>query len=207
MNSISTIQTDTSQIATAFPFGNDVVSNKLGDYVQKYKSIATKTAEHIIALASTLCEAKQELDDSEFQQFCHEVGLQASSSTYCKLMKIGLNSSRFTPYMHKMPNTWTTLYELAKLEAKEFDKVASSGVLSTFMSANELMAEIATSKESKPKAKAKVALPALSNSLVISFDSLSDEIAKGFYQELKQLGTRFGIVINLDPSLSAQLGG
>lgn len=209
MNHITIIQTDTSHNNAIVPFGTHAVTNKLGDYVLKYKSIARKTAEHIIALASTLVEARQELNQAEFEGFCHEVGLVVQSATFRKLTKIGENSSRFVPYMHKIPNAWTTIYELAKLEPEKFDKVASSGVLSTFMSANELFAEIEPSKESKSKSKAKsqVAVTHSSNSLVISFEALSKEAAKDLHTELKALMSKFGIELNLDSSLSAQLGG
>jgi hypothetical protein len=124
--------------------GAEIVAPIYADLVQRYYSFAKKSAENIIKLAETLVEAKDKLSDTELQKFCNDVGLQYEGSTYKKLMKIGAEASRFEPFVERMPNNWTTLYKLAKLDKGAFDLVANDNRFTTTMTASEELHTIHT---------------------------------------------------------------
>jgi hypothetical protein len=120
------------------PNGTEIVSPIYADLVQRYRTFAKQSAENIIKLSETLVEAKHKLSDADLQKFCGEVGLQHDGSTYRKLLKIGTEVSRFEPFLARMPNNWTTVYKLAKLEKDKFDLVANDNRFTPMMTASEV---------------------------------------------------------------------
>jgi hypothetical protein len=129
--------------------GTEVGSTIYVDLVQRYYSFAKNSAENIIKLAETLVEAKGRLSDTELQKFCNDVGLPYDGSTYRKLMKIGTEASRFEPFVERMPNNWTTVYKLAKLEKGAFDRVANDNRFTPMMTASEVDAIVGGSSTPK----------------------------------------------------------
>ncbi len=107
----------------AFPNGNSVGSTKVDEYVDRYNTFLCKSADAFIGLGETLVEAKEGLKKDEFKVFLEKTGLNNSKSTYSKLLKIGENAPRLRPYVNNLPQSWTTLYALSKLEADQFEKV------------------------------------------------------------------------------------
>jgi hypothetical protein len=120
------------------PNGTEISSPTYTALVLKYRTFAKQTAENIIKLAETLLEAKRSLKESELLQFCKEVKLDHEGPTFRKLTKIGEQASRFEPFFDQMPNTWTTIYKLAKLERDTFDKVAHDDRFTPMMKASDV---------------------------------------------------------------------
>jgi hypothetical protein len=118
--------------------GTEISSPTYTALVLKYRTFAKQTAENIIKLAETLLEADEKLSKTELRQFCAEVGLEHDGSTYRKLMKIGKEVSRFEPFVERLPNNWTTVYKLAKLEKNVFDQVANDNRFSPMMTSSEI---------------------------------------------------------------------
>ena len=129
--------------------GTEIAAPIYADLVQRYYSFAKKSAENIIKLAETLVEAKDKLSDTELQKFCGDVGLQYEGSTYKKLMKIGAEASRFEPFVERMPNNWTTVYKLAKLEKGAFDRVANDNRFTPTMTASDVHTIVGGSSTAK----------------------------------------------------------
>ena len=77
--------------------------------------------------------ANRELNLRFLEEFYQEVGLDPKGTTARKLKEIGEKLTRFQPYLEKLPNTWTTIYVLAKMEDHDFQRVADSGVLHPFV--------------------------------------------------------------------------
>ena len=50
--------------------------------------------------------------------------MDPKGTTARKLKEIGEKLTRFQPYLEKLPNTWTTIYVLAKMDDHEFQRVA-----------------------------------------------------------------------------------
>ena len=117
---------------------NDIVklipnqSEAVKSLAEQYKKFAKATSENILGLAETVYVANQELNMRYLEEFYREVGLDPKSGTARKLKEIGEKLTRFQPYLEKLPNTWTTIYVLAKMQDHEFQRVAESGVLHPF---------------------------------------------------------------------------
>ena len=95
-------------------------------FVREYKGYAKKSAENVLGLARTIMRVEDELGSLYRTAFYAEVGLDHDPSKLTKLKKIGENLTRFQPYLEDLPNSWTTLYELARLDDEDFRKVADS---------------------------------------------------------------------------------
>ena len=176
---------------TVVPNGTQIISSHVTDYVDRYRSIAKRTAESIIMLARTLVEAKDALETADFEQFCNEVGLDQNGSTFRKLQKIGEEATRFEPVLDKLPNTWTTIYSLAKLEAADFHKIVDDGVLTPFMTASEVSGHIKTRKEQEVR-----------KTFTISVASLSTKEIKALHDELQSLQYTYGFDMKVSASLA-----
>jgi hypothetical protein len=117
---------------------NDIVklipnqSEAVKSLAEQYKKFARATSENILGLAETVYVANRELNMRYLEEFYREVGLDPKSGTARKLKEIGEKLTRFQPYLEKLPNTWTTIYVLAKMQDHEFQRVVDSGVLHPF---------------------------------------------------------------------------
>lgn len=113
----------TPSLPKVFPNGNLQMTSNVSKYVDRYNALLCKSADAFISLGETLVEAKEVLNKEEFKLFLEQTGLKSSKATYSKLMKIGENAPRLRPYVNNLPQNWTTIYALSKLEADQFEKV------------------------------------------------------------------------------------
>jgi hypothetical protein len=117
---------------------NDIVklipnqSEAVKSLAEQYRKFAKASSEDILGLAETVYVANRELNMRYLEEFYREVGLDPKSGTARKLKEIGEKLTRFQPYLEKLPNTWTTIYVLAKMQDQDFQRVADSGVLHPF---------------------------------------------------------------------------
>ena len=74
--------------------------------------------------------------------FCQEVGIEHNGPTFRKLRKIGQQSARFLPVIDRVPNSWTTVYELAKLDHDQFTSIVEAEALTATSTMKELKAFI-----------------------------------------------------------------
>ena len=81
--------------------------------------------------------------------------LDPKGSTARKLRVIGQSLPKLQPFLSVIPNTWTTLYELARLEEEDFRTVVDSGVLHPFVTLREID-EVRGRATAKPKQEFKV---------------------------------------------------
>jgi hypothetical protein len=135
-------------------------------------------------------EAKGALDPSDFSQFCDLVGLDQGGSTFRKLQKIGDASTRFQPVLGQLPNTWTTIYKLAKLEPSEFERIVDYGILTPFMTASEISGYL------KPRKKQDIR-----QNITLSCASLSKKQRKALMKEITKLQESHAFEILVSPSL------
>jgi hypothetical protein len=157
-----------------------IITPRVVSYVNEYRNFARKTAESIIGLATTLVDAEQNLNGVDFSIFCDEVGIKKGDATYSKLRKIGMNASRFQPHLDNLPNSWTTLYELAKLETSKFDSIASD--LNPFTTAKDV-SEAAGSKKQQGKKDV--------IDLTICFGKLGSSTKKEVYDTILEMKKKF----------------
>jgi len=172
------------KIVEFVPNGTTLISANVAKYVTRYRSFAKRTAESIIQLSSTLVDAQDRLSDEEFEVFCTEVGIDRNGSTFRKLQKIGENAVRFAPFLDQMPNAWTSIYRLAKLENEEFDHIASNGTLTPFMTANEISRQFRERARQPPR-----------QTVTLVVDDLTKAQKLKLQAELDGLSERYGFQI------------
>jgi hypothetical protein len=105
---------------------NNLTAPSVAKFAEQYLGYMKKSAANLIEAAKTLVAAKEELVEKRLKQFCAEVGLKYDGSTYRKMMKIGEEATRFEPVLNCVPNKWTTVYRLARIESTDFDRVGPS---------------------------------------------------------------------------------
>ena len=98
-------------------------SEAVKSLAEQYRKFAKASSEDILGLAETVYVANQELNMRYLEEFYREVGLDPKSGTARKLKEIGEKLTRFQPYLEKLPNTWTTIYVLAKMQDHDFQRV------------------------------------------------------------------------------------
>lgn len=182
-------------VIDVFPNGNAVITPEVDMYVTRYKTFARKTAESIIGLATTLIEAEEELHKEDFIVFCDEVGIKMGDSTYSKLRKIGASASRFKPYIESLPNTWTTLYALAKLDPSAFQQIAAD--LNPFMTAKDVQQALGASKQSTSVRD--------TVDLTISFGAIDVAKKREVYRFIVELEREFNFSVKVNPSLAKEM--
>lgn len=173
-----------------FPNGNSVISTKVDEYVDRYNALLCKSADTFIALGETLYEAKESLSNDDFTLFLEKTGLNNSKSTYSKLMKIGEEAPRLRPYVNNLPQSWTTLYALSKLEADQFEKIAPQ------LNAYSTAKDIASLTEAKIEAKED-----FSADVTISFAELDLETKNRVFCELADLQVQYKFKLKISSKL------
>lgn len=134
--------TNTQQVVMANVINTYQLSPAVEQYVERYRNHAKRTVESILKLGETVVEAEQQLSRLDIMIFCQEVGIEHNGPTFRKLRKIGEQASRFMPVIDRVPNSWTTVYELAKLENDKFATLIDSQALTATATMKELRAFI-----------------------------------------------------------------
>lgn len=122
----------------ALPNPTATVVARVETLVCKYKSITKKTDEAILEQAKTVFQAEEDLAAKFKKQFYERIGLDENGSTVRKLKLVGREWTRFQPLIGRLPNTWTTLYALAKLDIEDFKRLDTEGVITPLMGASEI---------------------------------------------------------------------
>lgn len=174
--------------------GTALVTPQIEQYVVRYTSFLKKTAEAILGLAQTLAEAKKELNGVDFHIFCDRIGTREESPTYKKLLKIADNAARFHPYVDRLPNTWTTIYKLARLPSEKFERVSAN--LTPFISAREIDEIVGDQREPRQPDHYDIKL---------SFEDLPPERKAKIYQELDRLKSEYSFKVQETMSFKEEL--
>ena len=119
------------------------ISFRIDALVSQYYVFGKASVKGIPGLAETVVEANEEFGDKYLTIFYERVRLDPSGSTCRKLKKIGSRKARFKPVLEKLPNSWTTLYELARLEDHEFRKLVDDDVLHPLVTCQTIQARFA----------------------------------------------------------------
>jgi hypothetical protein len=116
----------------------------------------------------------------EWYIFCGQVSLDPEGSTVRKLLVIADNATRFASFVGQMPNQWTTIYQLARLEIASFERVTKAGAFAPWMTAKQV---IEASGKARPARKV--------DKIVIDLGRLDPEEKEQARRELEQLQMRF----------------
>jgi hypothetical protein len=103
------------------------LSDTAKNFATEISILAKASTESTVAMCEVYYRAKNALKDDEFHALCSTVGHKSDSSTIKKYILIGEKASLFRPYLDRLPNTWTTLYEITRLDADEFQQFITNG--------------------------------------------------------------------------------
>lgn len=112
-----------------------VTTNKsiADEYVRRYQQSTKNAIEGILNMGEAVHEIytkfkSKELSEDDLKYFCKSVNLDSKGSSFRKYKAIGRNADKFRLYMDKLPSSFSVLYEMATLDADDFEKyVVKSG--------------------------------------------------------------------------------
>ena len=125
-----------SQLATQSKAVTQCINQSIADdYIRRYQSSTKNALENILCMGEAVNEIYQkvkskELDNSDLEYFCQSVHLDPKGSTFRKYKAIGENASRFRAVVEKLPPTFSVMYELATLEADDFELFTKNTTIS-----------------------------------------------------------------------------
>lgn len=166
---------------------------RVESYVKKYKSFLKQSGKSFVEQAKTIFEVEAELGQRYVESFYHQVGLDPHGTTVRKFKIIGKHSTRFEPHLDKIPNNWTTLYDLAKLSIDNFNKIVDEGLLTPFVTAKDIRASVRGKPDDRPK----------SRRAAVDLSAATDP--RSLYSKLRSLADEFGVKLVIDPSLQREL--
>ena len=66
---------------------------------------------------------------SDFERFCETIGIKPKSSTMSKLKKIGQYYDLFSSHIDSLPDSWTSIYQIALLGDEEAERLLNNGII------------------------------------------------------------------------------
>ena len=175
----------TNNQVTVVPNGTRI--SKLDDLVSRYQSYFRQTAEGYVKLCAVVREAEEALGYNEalLNEFCTKVGLCRDGSKYRKLRTIGQAANDLLPFAHKLPDSWTTLYQLARLQPHEIRAVTADDRFGPKTTAAGLQ-EIRTSSQ-----KSKIGSESISHDIYIDVTKVKDP--QKLFEQLDAMKADLGI--------------
>ena len=153
---------------------------------QEYWAIGGKSAENVLALAKMIAKVKYELGERYQNVFYERVRLDPKGTTVVKLRAIAEEAEWFEAHLDVIPNTWTTLYPIAKMSEAERTRLLESGRLHPAATMTEIY-EALGKKDAKAKKSFKV---------VIDLGALGERSKQELAQSLDELGKKDGVKPN-----------
>ena len=173
----------------------DGISTTLRDEVNslamEYRRHAKAAAEGILKLAEILGGAESDLAPAKFVEFLRMVGLEGRESTVSKHRTIGKATERLRTLGEALPNSWTTLYQLAKLSPEQFETM--KGEFSSQMTAMELRQLLHPNVRTAARNERSIPLAGSSCSISIRFEGGGS--LQQFLDALDELRQRFSFEV------------
>ena len=114
-------------------------------YASELNSMFINSAKSILDIANIFVEAKENLDRKEYAEFLKLTKYSERSASVRKWGKIGESSIRLETIVDRLPANWSTVYEIAKLHANDFDALVKSDVLNADVTVKEIKQELKNS--------------------------------------------------------------
>lgn len=116
--------TSTTTPAVATPY---CPANGWEELASRFKAHQRKTAEAVIAMGKIVHEAKHDLPADDFKRFVTDTRLQGSTER--KYECIGQCANVFERHLNRLPATWTSLYELTKIDPVTLEEQLTQGLI------------------------------------------------------------------------------
>lgn len=125
------------------------------EFIRRYQSSTKNALENILCMGEAVFEIYQkvkskELDQTDLDYFCQSVHLDPKGSTFRKYKAIGENACRFREVLEKLPPTFSVLYEMATLDADDFELFTKNLTLSKSTTLEEFRQIVRRSHQSNP---------------------------------------------------------
>jgi len=112
----------------ATPIEQVFAPRTLSEYVMSFRQCEERTARSNLEMSRVVYEASETLNDYEFRDFCTSIGYKDYSSAIRKFIAIGRVYPRFIDYADKLPSSWTSIYLITQIPAKEFAVIESNNL-------------------------------------------------------------------------------
>jgi len=117
-----------------------IQSSEAKGYADRYKALSRKGAEAIVDMGMVVDDAKRELDQAGFNAFVELVGLNGKTSTVRKFLQIGKMGPVLMEHIEKLPDNWTTIYQLTQLDELSLKQFLSSALATPDLKARDVPA-------------------------------------------------------------------
>lgn len=118
--------------------GEKIEAKSRQTYVWYFKAHQRRTAIASLQMCRVVYEASKSLDDSDFDEFCKNIGYKSDSSTIRKFTVVGKVYPRLIKYADQLPAAWTSIYALTQMPADEFERCIQSGYRLCDLSGGEI---------------------------------------------------------------------
>jgi hypothetical protein len=131
------METIATECQALVPVPNGTGLLPLDRLVEQYQTFARQTVEGIVMMGVTVLAAET-LGPQRLEEFCERVKVDRKGSSFRKLRAIGHAAQRFEPLIERLPNNWTTLYQLAQLPPAQLEEVSQDDRFCSIMTAKDL---------------------------------------------------------------------
>jgi hypothetical protein len=118
--------------------GEKIEAKSRQTYVWYFKAHQRRTAIASLQMCRVVYEASKSLDESDFDEFCKNIGYKSESSTIRKFTVVGKVYPRLIKYADQLPAAWTSIYALTQMPADEFERCIESGYRLCDLSGGEI---------------------------------------------------------------------
>jgi len=111
--------------------GWEALPDQVRSYATEFLTFSKSSTENTVRMCEVLYQAKNKLESEQFTSLQKAIGYgsDASSKTIIKYLQIGKYAEKFRPYLDRLPNTWTTLYEITQLPSEKFIEAMETGLI------------------------------------------------------------------------------
>jgi hypothetical protein len=166
------------------------LTDQVKTYATQFLNLSKTSTEKTIDMCEVLFNAKNSLEFRDFDNLCLAVGYEGwDASAIKKYVRIGACADQFRPYLDRLPNSWTTLYQITQLEPDLFNKAIEEGkITSATLGKDILLIKQNRTEEKEPDPR-----------INIIFDNdVNKELIEAVCKELEALKIDFKFAIQLN---------
>ena len=126
-------------------------------FFSEYSVFAVKTAQSTVEMCRVVYEAKSSLKESEFLDFCKDIGHKKEDATIRKYCRIGEQYDKLIQHTNLLPNSWTSIYTITQLPSETFDALAATDTDMSKLSGKQIKSLVDMSKPKSSTSTIKVA--------------------------------------------------
>ena len=175
--------------------------------VARFYTLGKAAAKQVILQGRTVALAKTQLTNTEYQEFCRQVGWHPKSSTCRKFQKIGTEADWLLPIAGRLPANWTTIYDVARLGQAKAEELIRLGILHHEAPAKVLKAStIAEAPDATPETIGAHETFAGTGRCVFQIDAsdLCDQERLNLYHDLENASAGFALAVTRLPDRLAE---